>query len=621
MTTGGVVLAALIGASCGSDGDAGTVGSPSPTSATSPTTSDTVSTTDGTTTTEPSTDTTPEPVPTAVLMSPADQLLRISMTLRGLRPTAEELQSVVDDPTLVESYVDAWLDTEAFGKVIRDMHAEQFRTRADTVEQLPSRGPLSDNNTWEIYSSIVEEPLMLVEHVVMNDRPYTEVVTLDYTLYDAMIAEVYGLPFDPDGPEWQEGHWTDGRPHSGVLSSSEIFRRYRSAGANYNRKRANFVAEAFLCEPFASRNIVLPTGLDLSDEAVVLEAITNNPACVGCHQAMDPIAAFFWGYKHQLKARAVRLAYEENCTISLYNDEPVPEGALQEDTCYPLRLYRPYMEDEWEGLGLRPPGFYGQPGERIDDLGEMIAADPRFATCTTKRFWSYLAHEDVDHVDLGLTIELSEVLTSSGFDTKELVKSIVLHPRFLTDHFEGEGEAPFEPVGAMLIRPEQYQTALLDLTGFTWWAEPFEPDCSPECWDVVDLQNSDRYGFRAMAGGIDGMQVIKPSYTAIPSAPLVYRATANEAAAWAVEHELLLPKAERRLLTEVELTDTDEALVREQLSLLHMRISSELVAPDSAVVDRSYELWSAMHAISDDPQRAWVLTLTALLQDARMVFY
>jgi len=608
-------MAVMMQGSCGSSSSSGSPEGPgSPSSSTS-------STVDSSAPSTPHTGTEPLAQAEPVLLPADEQLVRISMTLRGKRPAPDELQAVIDDPAQVEAFVDEWLDTEDFGKVIRDMHSEQFRVRADTIEQLPSRGPLSEVNTWDVYSSITEEPLMLVEHVVMNDLPYTEVVTLDYTLYDELIAEVYGLPFDPEGPEWQQGHWADGRPHSGVLSSSEIFRRYRSAGVNYNRKRANFIAEAFLCEPFASRDIVLPTGIDLSDEEVVLDAINNNPACVGCHQAMDPLASFFWGYKHQLKARAVRLAYEENCTISLYNDEPIPEGELQEDTCYPLRLYRPYMEDKWDTLELRPPGFYGQPGERIDDLGQMIADDPRFATCTTRRFWSYLAHTDVNDVDLGLTLELAATLESSGFDTKALVKEIVLHPRFLATGFEGEGEEPFEPVGSLLIRPEQYQSALLDLTGFQWWAEPNEPDCYPECWGVVDLQNSDRYGFRAMAGGIDGLQVVTPSYTAIPSAPLVYRRTAAEAAAWAVDHELELPKVERRLLTEIELTDTDEQVVREQLALLHARISSELVAADSPQVDRTWELWSGAHALSGDPHRAWVLTLSALLQDARMVFY
>lgn len=567
-------------------------------------------------------DDTPAPQPLeAVPLESHDALVRVSMTLRGTRPTEEELQAVAADPAALEAFVDQWLDAEAFGTIVRDLHAETFRTRTDTIEQLPSRGPLTDLPTWDVYASTVEEPLKLVEHVVTSDLPYTEVLTLDYTLYDSVIAKVYGLPYDADGPEWQQGHWVDGRPHAGVLSSSELWRRYRSAGANYHRQRANFVAEAFLCEPFASREIVLPSDIDVSDEQVVLDAINHNPACVGCHQAMDPLAAFFWGFKGQIKGRAVRNAYEDECSFGLDSLDPLPDGDVYDDVCYPLRFYKPYRESAWADKHLRPPAFYGQPGERLDDLGELIAADPRFATCTARRFWGYFAHQPVEAVDEQLGHDLASIFRASGFDAKALVKAIVLHDRFLTDHFAGRGTDPFEPVGAMLVRPEQYQSALLDLTGFQWWAVPSEPNCFPECFGRVDLQNSDRYGFRAMAGGIDGMQVVTPSYQAIPSGPLVYRRVAAEAAAWAVDHEFLLPASERRLLREIELADTSEASVRAQLAALHLRITSEAVAADSPTVDQTYTLWSGALALSDDPARAWTLTLTALLQDARMVFY
>lgn len=571
--------------------------------------------------------TTPQPAPTAVppavpVPLPAvDQLARISMALRGLKPTPEELLAVVDDPNAIDAFVEEWLDSEDFGKTMRDMHAEQFQLRTDTIEALPSHGPLTGMKSWDIYSSTTEAPLKLVEHVVMSDLPYTEIVTLDYMFKDRIVADIYGLPFDDDGETWQTGQWVDGRPHAGILTSSEMWRRYRSAGANYHRKRANFVADVLLCEAFASRDIVLPGGLDLSDEEVVLDAVNHNPACVGCHQSMDPLAAFFWGFRDQIKARGVRNAYDANCTLGIYDDDPLPEGGIQEDTCYPLRMYQPDKESMWSDIGLRPPGYFGEPGERLDDLGQLIATDRRFATCTTRRFWSWFAQEDVAVTDPALTNELTEILEASAFDAKALTKAIVTHPRFLTSHLDGDGEAPFEPVGTLLVRPEQFQTTLLQLTGFQWWAEPFEPACEPECWRVVDLNNSDRFGFRAMAGGIDGMQVTRPSYQAIPTTPLVYHRTASEAAGYVVEQDFALPMTQRRLLALVEPSDTDEAIIRDQLAELHLVISSELVATDGPEVDLSWALWSGALALHGDTQRAWALTLTALLQDARVVFY
>jgi len=568
--------------------------------------------------------TTPAPTVTpasAVLLAPEEQLVRISMALRGLKPSPEELLAVADDPGQIDVYIDEWLHTEHFGKTIRDMHAEQFLVRTDTIEQLPSEGPIRNDKTWDVFTSTTEAPLRLVEHVVMNDLPYSEIVTLDYMLTDRIVADVYGLSYDDQGETWQVSQWADGRPQSGILTSSELWRRYRSAGVNYHRKRSNFIADVLLCQAFASRDIVLPGGLDLSDEQVVLDAVNHNPACVGCHQAMDPLAAFFWGFRGQIKGRAVRTAYDADCSSSIYSDEPLLEGGVFQDLCYPLRFYQPDKEDSWEEIGLRPPSYFGEPAERIDDLGRLIADDQRFATCTSRRFWSWFTHTDVSDADLALTTELTDVLTDSEFDTKALVKHIVTHPRFLTGHLEGDGPPPFEPVGALLARPEQFQSALFDLTGFQWWAEPPEPGCDPECWQAVDLSNSDRFGFRAMAGGVDGMQVTRPAAQAIPTTPLVYHRTASEAAGWAVREDFAVPVTQRRLLTLVEPTDTDEAVIREQLAELHLAISSEIVATNSAEVDLSWSLWSGAYDLSGDTQRAWSLTLTALLQDARMVFY
>jgi len=555
-----------------------------------------------------------------VMMSPEDQLTRVSMALRGLRPSPDELHAVRADPDSLEAYVDVWLDSDDFGRNIRDMHAQQFLLRTDTVEPLPSFGPLTNDSSFEIFTSTTEAPLRLVEHVVMNDMPYTEMLTLDYMFKDRIVSDIYGLPYDLGGDTWQIGQWMDGRPHAGILTSSEMWRRYRSAGENYNRKRANFVADVLLCEAFASRDIVLPSGLDLSDEQLVLDAVNFNPACVGCHQAMDPVAAFFWGFRGQIKGRGVRLAYGVGCVTSP-GDEPPLEGGVQEDTCYPLRMYQPDEEQRWAEIGLRPPAFFGQPGERLDDLAEMIVDDPRFATCTSRRFWSWFTQSDVSQTDLALTTELTEVFTESNFDAKALTKAIVTHPRFLTDHMEGEGPAPYEPVGAMLVRPEQYHSALLDLTGFQWWALPDELGCTSQCWSVVDLSNSDRYGFRSMAGGVDGLQVTRPSYRSIPTTPLVHHRTSSEAAAWVVGNDFLVAPEERHLLRLIEPGDEDEGRIREQLVELHLTISSEVVASDSPQVDLSFQLWAGAMALHGNTYRAWTLTLTALLQDARMVFY
>jgi hypothetical protein len=554
-----------------------------------------------------------------VPLSDVDKALRLSMSLRGLRPAAEELHAVEADPRALDDLLDAWLDSLEFGLTMRDLHAEQLLVRTDVIEQLPRRGPLELDTTHVIHRDTSEAPLRLIEWVITQDLPYTEIVTTDVMLKSEIMSKVYGLSFDPDGEAWQLGQWEDGRPLAGILSSSEIWRRYRSAGQNNNRSRADFIGTALLCEPFSTRDIPTPTGIDLSDEEAVADAVNLNQACVGCHQSLDPLAAFLWGFQKQIKGRAVRNAYDDDCYWPLDDAEALPQDGIVEDMCYPVRSYIPEREDDWMPIGLRPPGYFGMPGDRIDDLGQYIAADPRFASCTARRFWSWFAQEPVEQVDDALVEELTSVFVAANFDAKALTRAVVTHPRFLSRAPEdATGELP---LGVLTARPEQLQRSVADLTGFRWWADPDpeEDDCEDECWGRVDLTLSDRYGFRAMAGGVDGNNVTRPTHMPTPTAHLFRSRFSAEAAAVVVAHDSEALPEERRLLTHPKATEVEE--VREQLALLHLQISSEIVAQDSAVVDASLDLWQAAYDQSGDSDRAWGMVITALFQDARMVFY
>ena len=66
---------------------------------------------------------------------------------------------------------------------------------------------------------------------------------------------------------------------------------------------------------------------------------------------------------------------------------------------------------------------------------------------------------------------------------------------------------------------------------------------------------------------------------------------------------------------------TDEEAVREQLQHLHLRLFAEDLSTDDEPIDQSFGLWSAALDHSGDPVRAWKTTLTAMLQDLRIIFY
>ncbi|MEQ1504694.1 MAG: DUF1585 domain-containing protein [Myxococcota bacterium] len=550
------------------------------------------------------------PGPASDRLTPVEQAVRVSTAIRGIRPTPDELRWVDADPNALGALVDAWLRSPGFGETIRDLHAEQLRIRTDVDEQLPLDGPLAGFDTATVHRGLAEAPLKLIEDVVTSGRPYTEIVTTDTLQVSAVYAIVHGLPFDPDGPDWQTAQWDDGRPRAGILSDSELWRRHRSAGSNFHRGRANLVASTLLCEDFATRDVPVEGGIDLSDELAVAEAVSTQTTCVACHQALDPLAAFFWGFRHQLNAQAVRNSYEAGCAYPIDDPDPLPGHGIPTDLCYPLRTYQPELEDDWAVWGLRPPGYYGLPGRDLVDLGRYLAEDDRFATCTAKRFWSWFAEVPVSDVDDAWAATLRDALVDADWDARGLVKAIVTSDRFLSR----------DGVGPLTTRPEQLARTIEDLTGFRWTVDPDRGACTTECWRDVDLTVSDRYGFRAMAGGIDGVSVTRPTRSPTPVRRLVLERLAGEAASAVVETDFALPAADRRLLGGVELDTDDDPTLRAALVELHARIGGELVTPNGPVVDRTLRLLRDADALTGDRRRSWKIVLTAMLQDSHLEF-
>ncbi len=569
--------------------------------------------------------------PTVIeMLAPVETLTRASMAVRGLRPSLDEIAQIEADPASLGGMLDGWMTGDAFAETIKDLHAELYLLRADTNFQLPVAGIVEQGgySQGDLHRSTVEAPLELVKEIVLEDRPYTEILTTNYPISDDVVATIYGLTYDYALGGWQHTEWADGRPQSGLLSDSEMWRRHVSNAANYHRGRANFVSNTFLCEDIAARDVFVAGGVDISQPDAVAEAVNTNELCVGCHNALDPLAAFWWGYKEQLHRGAILTAYASGCEWDWTNGPPPrdPPSYRIEHWCYPLKFYDVSDQDQWLEKGLKAPAYYGVPADDMTDLGWLVTEDPRFATCTARTFAGYLTQTDRMEVPVDYVNELRGVFVDSGYSAKALVKAIVLSEPFQTRRvldpsptFDG-----FVP-GLQTLRPEQASRTFADLTGFTWLANQDTPNCEIEfsnrCWDNVDLVYTDLFGFRSMMGGIDGYTVTHPIHGPTPTHEIVLGKLAREAAGFVLQNEFVKPAAERRLLTLVEPTTVDEVSVRNQLAALHLRILSESLDPASEEIDETFALWSGMYTATNDTSKAWEITIAALLQDPRMVFY
>jgi hypothetical protein len=539
-----------------------------------------------------------------VALDPVAQLVRVSMALRGKRPSRGDIAAVEADPDALEDIVDGYLDDPAFGATIRDLHNDALLVLADYLiypAGFEPIGPLADADVYALNRAIMEAPLRLVEHVVVQDRPYTEIVTADYTVANGDVAAVWGLAHEGDADEWTQTSWEDGRGNAGILADSWLFQRHSSTPSNANRGRANAVSRALLCYDFLSRDIEVDAEIDLADPEAVANAVVENPACASCHQALDPLASFFRGY--------------------------YPIYVPMDIETYPHYVWYPELFPDLLGVPMRDASFFGAPGDGVESLGTYIAGDPRFSLCTARRFYAYFHQVDLEAVPMDAEIELQHVLLESGYDAKALTKAIVLSDEFLVSHVEVSEDDELDPaddvVGVKKARPVQLDALFADLTGFRWTTDLTIFASAELPWGLgnVDLMNDSFLGYGVLAGGLDSIYVTRPSHTYSATVSLVLRTLAQLAADHVVESDFAVDADERKLLGLVEPGTSDEATVRAQLVDLHLRLFGERVEADDADVDDALALWSAALEHGGDPRRAWKVVLAALLQDARIAYY
>jgi hypothetical protein len=565
------------------------------------------------------------PAAELALLDPEAHLTRIAVALHGARPTPAELAAVRADPAALAGIVDGYLAAPEFGAMVRDLWNEVLLMRVEVPRfVLPAVGPLADRGSdAEYLREVSEEPLRLIEYVAVNDRPFGEIVTADYAIASPLSIAVWGatpVPAEPGATlpsGWRKVAWDSGQPMAGILSSGALWLRHPSNGANNHRGQAELVSDALLCSGFLARDVPLFNDIDLSDAEVVKSALTTDPGCVSCHQTLDPLASHFFGFP-RMAAGQVRKSYG-------------PDGACEKPergTCYPLGEYREKQAGSWRKKTGRAPNFFGLPSDDLRTLARQIADDPRFSMCTARRFYGYLMQVDPDDIPDATATALQDVLLGGGMRIKPLVKAIVLSDDFRAVGAQ-QGSVASGLVGRKTTRPEQLERLIADLTGFTWRATPGAKGGKgrgkgKKKADVgeVSMLGSDRFGYRAMAGGVEGYGVTAPSFAYNPTRMLVLQTLAAEAAAYVVEHDFAVDRPARRLLGWIDDGDTAEPAVRAQIVALYRRILGEEVDAASPEVDAALTLFTAGTAgAAGGARRGWSLLIAALLQDPQVAYH
>lgn len=501
-------------------------------------------------------------------------LIRASLDLRGVRPTADEFARLEADPDALDDLLDAYVDDPRFGDRMTDVYAEVFLTRTETwpVQATTYGLPIPQS---EFVRAIGDEVPQMVGHVAREDLPYTELVRGDWTMADPVLSAIW--PVEPVSDGWGVSRYTDGRPAAGVLSTNSMWWRYRSTQSNANRKRANAVSRVFLCQDYLHRPIAFDRNVNLLDEESVNDAIQNDPGCINCHSALDPLAGYFYGFWY-------------------YNDNIAAD----------VTAYHPERELLWRDTTGIAPGYYGEPGAGLADLGEQLAADNRLVTCAVETVTEGLLRRETGLEDTNDLVMHREAFLAGDLTLRSLARSVVDSEVYRA----GATDDP-RAVPTKLVTPDLLHDQIEDLTGFRWTLN-----------GGLDALQSEQVGFRTLAGGADGVFVTESATR--PNATLVLvQARLAEAAADHVVRTDLASDAPR-LLTEVDGTETlesDRDAIIAQIQALHWRIFGRRIAPDGPEVEANLELWAALYDLEREPEVAWTGLVTALLRDPDLLLY
>ena len=504
---------------------------------------------------------------------------RISLDLRGEYLSLDEVETIQNTPEDLDQLIDSWLETPAHKEQLIALFASMTLTKIDIFNVDHGDYYLDDSLSFEFVRSIGEEPVRLMAEIATEDRPWTDLVTVDFSMANELLLEIWDLePVDSLPTEerpWVKAKFQDGRPAGGLISTNGLWWRHYTTPNNRSRSRSSFLTKLLVCDNHFTRETGPAPVLRADVENVDAMAL-EDPVCRTCHITLDPVAAALYGF-------------------------------WQHDIHDVLELETYHAEREWLGeqdLNIEM-SWYGQPLATPGELGLRISEDERFLTCAVSSLAERLWRRPLVEDDQGRLQQLLFAFQDSELRYSALIKAILLSPEYQLGSADLSG--PRAKSAAKITHPAQIASAVKELTGFVWKQ------------DGTLLLDNDEEGFRTLLGGIDGLMVNSWASEPSSSRQLTMKRFAQLAADYGVETAWETPSA-LELFDQQNLLDVDSSSpeFQEILEHLSLRISGEEINSEQISLHR--EMFSFIES-SNGRKQAWKSLLSVLLRDSEAWIY
>lgn len=521
-----------------------------------------------------------------VFLDDAQTMRKAALSLAGRVPSQVELDSgnldAVLDQLMGEPAFEQRL-TESFNDLLL---TDMYLPGASAID-LVDEDMFPDVRYWEsindqdarnaernrVNRAIAREPIELIKHIVREGRPYSELLTANYTMVNPYSARAFGLDVtfldDTDENEWVEAQ-IPGYPHAGVLTTVTFLMRYPTTDTNRNRTRSATYYLYFLSTDILklAERPIDPTQADMSQNPTLFDA-----QCTVCHDVMDPVAGAFqnWDVNGHYAPREA----------GWYLDM-LPAGI--EGVMVP--------SDRW--------------GESLSWLASRAADDPRFVESAVHHAYTLLTGQsplslptDATRADYEAAFRAYEVqyeffkqlgiqFKENGFDFKVLLKEIVKSPAYRATNAGSvtpKRQLELANFGtSRLLTPEMLNRKIIATTGIEWRNN-----------NRNVLLNTNE--FHLLYGGIDSNTVTKRMTEPNALAASIARRMSNEVGCRATVLDFSKPSEERMLFPGVDIASTpvDSAAIRSGIQHLYWQLLGEVYEVTDPEIDRAFELFSDIY--------------------------
>lgn len=302
----------------------------------------------------------------------------------------EQIQRMLSDvkaESLVENFAASWL----------------------SLRQLNTVNPVSDDFDGSLRAAMRRETELLLESVILEDRPVSELLTAEYTFVNERLADHYGIP-NIRGSHFRKVDLAGSGRH-GLLGHGSILTITSAPNRTSPVIRGAWVMENLLGTPPPPPPPGVEVNLDDAPEPGSvpttlrqrLEQHRNDPTCASCHNMMDPIG------------------------FALENFDPVGKFRRETDGL-PVNTGATFWDGtEFEG----PDGLYNM----------LMARSDLFVENFTEKLMTYALGRKVEYFDKPAVREVVEEAGKEEFRFSALVKEIALSNAFTRRTKEAEGTA------------------------------------------------------------------------------------------------------------------------------------------------------------------------------------